>query len=276
MNVKCPKCRLSFEVSASPGITELQCNCPRCGTPFTYRVDDEATSNTETLAPNDDGHTDTVSGDMSSSSSAASPASDAASSSAASASQVVPPPVPPHVSSQATIPFTRTIPLRPGGGAGAVPPPMSRKSSGCLKYLLLTVGVILALFSFIVYQCGGSSKSYTADDVTVIDAVDSGSEAAPMTVTDPAYDANAHHGRAPRWIQGNWHVDTEYGGISVKIWDDNIAETSGGETSYGRFKYQNQRLYCDFGDGNMFIYRLDEERKVIDAGNGLLMKKIEP
>jgi hypothetical protein len=276
MNVKCPKCRLSFEVSASAGITELQCNCPRCGTPFTYRVDDEAVFNTVTSPPGDGSPTDTVGTDMSSSISAANPASDAAGSTAASASQVVPPPVPPQVSAQATIPFTRTIPLRPGGGAGAVPPPLPRRSSGCLKYLLLTVGVILALFSFIVYQCGGSSKSYTTEDVTVIDAADSGAEAAPIAVADPAYDANAHHGKAPRWIQGNWHVDTGYGGITVKIWGDNIAETSGGETSYGRFKYQNQRLYCDFGVGNMFIYRLDEDRKVIDAGNGLIMKKIEP
>ena len=209
MNVKCPKCRLSFEVSASPGITELQCNCPRCGTPFTYRVDDEAASNTVTSSPEDGSPTDAVSTDMSSSSSAASPASDAASSSAASASQVVPPPVPPHVSSQATIPFTRTIPLRPGGGAGAVPPPMSRKSSGCLKYLLLTVGVILALFSFIVYQCGGSSKSFTADDVTVIDAVDSGAETTPMAVTDPAYDASAQQSKATRWLPCKWHVDNK-------------------------------------------------------------------
>lgn len=276
MNVKCPKCRLSFEVSASPGITELQCNCPRCGTPFTYHVDDEATDSPVAPVPEDDGHTDTVSTDVSSSpSAAASPVSPAGSSVAASASQVVPPPVPPQAA-QAAGPFVRTAPLRPGGGVGAVPPPVPRKSSGCLKYLMLTVGVILALFFLIVYQCGGSSKSYTNDDVMVTDVTDSGAEAAQLAVPDPAYDAGARHVKAPRWIQGNWHVDTEYGGISVKIEGDHIAETSGGETSYGRFKYQNHRLYCDFGDGNMFVYRLDEERKAIDAGNGLLMKKIEP
>lgn len=94
-------------------------------------------------------------------------------------------------------------------------------------------------------------------------------------MSTPPYDERAAAERAPSWIQGNWHVDTDYGGISLKIYGDNIAETSGGETSYGHFKYQNHRLYCDFGDNSLFVYRLVEETRQIDAGNGVLMEKLD-
>lgn len=40
MKVKCPKCRLKFDVPTAIGVNEVQCNCPRCGTPFTYSVSD--------------------------------------------------------------------------------------------------------------------------------------------------------------------------------------------------------------------------------------------
>lgn len=45
MKVKCPKCRLRFEVPTDKGITEVQCYCPRCGTPFTYSQTEEDTEN---------------------------------------------------------------------------------------------------------------------------------------------------------------------------------------------------------------------------------------
>lgn len=41
MKVKCPKCRLRYDVPTPKGITEVQCYCPRCGTPFTYSINNE-------------------------------------------------------------------------------------------------------------------------------------------------------------------------------------------------------------------------------------------
>ena len=56
MKVKCPKCRYRFDLADAPGMQELQCNCPRCGMPFTFAVDDEGIGkqmNAETLASTD-------------------------------------------------------------------------------------------------------------------------------------------------------------------------------------------------------------------------------
>ena len=61
----------------------------------------------------------------------------------------------------------------------------------------------------------------------------------------------------------------------MKIHGDQIAETCGGKTTYGTYKYQDHRLYCDFGDNNEFVYTLAEESRQIDAGNGMLMKKVD-
>lgn len=41
MKVKCPKCRLRFEVPITHGVKELSCVCERCGTPFTYEILEE-------------------------------------------------------------------------------------------------------------------------------------------------------------------------------------------------------------------------------------------
>lgn len=41
MKVKCPKCRLRFEVPITHGVKELSCVCERCGTPFTYEIPEE-------------------------------------------------------------------------------------------------------------------------------------------------------------------------------------------------------------------------------------------
>ena len=41
MEVKCPKCRFKYDTAVAPGITELACVCPRCGTPFSYVVTEE-------------------------------------------------------------------------------------------------------------------------------------------------------------------------------------------------------------------------------------------
>lgn len=38
MKVKCPKCRLLFEMPIAPGVKELSCVCERCGSPFLFQV----------------------------------------------------------------------------------------------------------------------------------------------------------------------------------------------------------------------------------------------
>ena len=41
LEVKCKRCRFRYEVEIGLGQKELDCVCPRCGTPFKYVVPDD-------------------------------------------------------------------------------------------------------------------------------------------------------------------------------------------------------------------------------------------
>lgn len=271
MNVKCPKCRYRFDTPASPGMTELQCNCPRCGIPFTYTVDDEQAAN-DHLTDQTESAEQTSSMEQSTHNPSNSPSQ------------------PDHVGSpnhsytrKESPVHSKTLRSNTPSGLpnrtsqhGTRPPLLTQgvqTGKGCLKFTLIVAAAIILFIVFLVRQC--RDKSYTAEDVTMSEIKDSEGE---MGITDsPAPTLNKHvqHEEAPAWIQGNWHVDTDYGGISLKIHGNQIAETSGGETTYGSYTYQNPYLYCDFGDNNIFVYRLVEETKQIDAGTGILMNKLD-
>lgn len=286
MNVKCPKCRFRFDVPASPGMTELQCNCPRCGTPFTYNVEDsddvEGLSSAQKLVD------ETAQEDRQPSHETGSEPSDFEEIAAADFSYgmprepeteqsgfgSVPPPIPPYGFAAPHTPnFPRQDPaLRPSQNTH--PSDKDRKKTGCLKRFAIISACIVVGIVFLLRHCD-SSKSYDANSVGLVNGDGIYTDSEQVTAPTPSYDEHKEQESAPEWIQGNWHVNTDYGGISLKIYGENIAETSGGETSYGRFKYQNDRLYCDFGDSQTFVYRLVRETQQIDAGNGLLMKKIE-
>ncbi len=131
----------------------------------------------------------------------------------------------------------------------------------------LMIGVIIFL---LMLQCDSEEKY---NDSTIA-AVSSSNQESEQTA-DSQYDNSAKREKAPKWIQGYWHVDTDFGGISLTIRGDYVVETSGGQTCSGHYRYQNHRLFCDFGDGKPFVYRLDEDSQSIDAGNGLMMKKVD-
>lgn len=275
MNVKCPKCRFRFDVPASPGMRELQCNCPRCGIPFTYMVEENpAKDHLQNHHPGDPlyGNTNAYESDgrkeTASYSDATSSPHQYAMGSGMSQTN-------PNKSSRTRNTFsfltaqnTRKVP------SVERPDTPQRKKFGCLRSTLLFLAVVLLGCVLLIRQCG-SSKSYSTDNINIDRAADSNIETAPIPAQTPSYDEEAAAEKAPSWIQGNWHVETEYGGISLKIYGKQIAETSGGETSYGKYRYQNHHLYCDFGDNNVFVYRLVEETHQIDAGNGILMQKVD-
>lgn len=287
MNVKCPKCRFRFDVPAAPGITEVHCNCPRCGIPFTYTADDEVAATAGQGEAPDSTHAEPMMANGVSRKPAAehgaphpaAPEGGYATSSAAANTAdrgfaATPPPIPPHATG------TSESPNRPFSdshlGRDYNVPPMGKapRGRGCLRYILVFAACIVVGVIFLVNQCA-SSTSYDAQAVGLAEPDAAQASAAEITVPTPSYNEQEPPGKAPSWIQGNWHVDTDYGGISLKIYGDNIAETSGGETSFGHYRYQNHRLYCNFGDGEVFVYRLVEETQQIDAGNGILMRKIE-
>jgi len=96
------------------------------------------------------------------------------------------------------------------------------------------------------------------------------------TLTD-AFDIleNEPAEEAPSWIQGKWVAHTEYYDIELHIQGDKITETENDYQASGTFTYKRERLVCDFGKNNYFIYKLDLSAKTIDCGEGIIMHKSE-
>ncbi|MGI6242016.1 MAG: hypothetical protein ACOYJK_00530 [Prevotella sp.] len=271
MEIKCPKCRFRFEVPASPGMMELQCNCPRCGIPFTYIVEGESNNTTQNHASADGSYENTsgATGQETNSSHSGTTAS----SHKSTTEGIFPPPPPFYTREKNLSPFQTTQNTkknRSNGKTNAV----GRKGHGCLKTTLILLAALILGVTLVIRQCE-STKSYSTENINIGASSNDNAKADPIIVPAPSYDANANSEKAPSWIQGNWHVETDYGGISLKIYGNQIAETSGGETSYGSYRYQNHHLYCNFGDNNIFVYRLVEETHQIDAGNGIMMEKVD-
>ncbi len=304
MWVKCPKCRFRFDQPGGDNGEEIQCVCPRCGTPFTFtdKVSDDLLKDAEgqkdgsghheeTLAlyqahshsaaehlehgaeeytseETDYQQTSSFASNVSSSSSAsasshASHSSDAASSIASASGTSTPNwnAAPVYQSPQKPLEHSET--LSPNANR-------AQKHSKW-RYILALITVIVLAF-FLTHECSGNDDS-TAN--LGIEEVSDANVPAEEDIATPAFDASAPEEKAPAWIQGTWKVNTKYGGIMISIRDNRITETSAGETSHGTFRCQHRRLYCDFGNGETFVYRLDMKAHQIDAGQGLLMKKLD-
>ncbi len=281
MIVKCPKCRFHFDVPAWPGATQLQCNCARCGTPFTYTIADE-----ETLKSTD-GKQDAAiknvheTGDAHPVAGTAAPARNVEEPQST-VGTTTPPPYYGRKDAYAT-PATElpnaTPPLSPaqataGEGSANWTRTTAKAHRGCLTKGVVTIAIAFVAIIIALLQCD-AEKSYTAETGTNVLSPSENRDQLEAVNTESHYDASAKHEEAPKWIQGNWRVDTDFGGIGVKIKGRYLVETSGGETISGRFKYQNNTLFVDFGEREPAVYRLDEERHRIDAGSGLWMEKVE-
>lgn len=54
MEIKCPKCRFRYDEQIAPGIKEASCVCPRCGTPFMFKIEESGDEENRQTTP--DGH----------------------------------------------------------------------------------------------------------------------------------------------------------------------------------------------------------------------------
>lgn len=262
---------MRFEVPGVPGINEVQCNCPRCGTPFMAIPDVNKVK--EKTIPQADEETSTPGGSEK--------AEQAVTKHNSPTGQATPPPVPPHNSSAIQMPppvppvFSEEMVQPETAARPLIDDRTKQKQRRWMR--LLKAGFVAAVIALVVYYCSSDSDvSYTSDNVTLSNTADDSydDDASPA----PAYADSTEDETAPDWIQGTWHIDTDYGGITLKVHGSRVAETSAGETVYGSYRYQHHRLYCDFGAGdgnNDHVYNLNMSTKQIDAGQGLLMKKIE-
>ena len=267
MEVKCPRCRYRFDMRKSPGETTLQCFCPRCGQPFSYDLDAPPASGDGAPTPDE-----TMSSTAISSSHHGT--ATACENGVATGRKEKEP-----AGSRWQDAFT-------GGSRGGLPPrgataiPPTEKKHGCLHRLAVGLLCCVAVVFLAVRYCH-SEKHYGAHDVNVSDGIHQQGEQVPVddiqddeqTADTVDAEQSASDEETPQWVEGLWHADTDYGGIDVAISGNTITETAGGETSRGTFRYRNNTLYCDFGDGETFEYRIDPDSQRIDAGRGIYMSK---
>lgn len=276
MQVKCPKCRFRYDITAPNGMSEIACVCPRCGQPFTYFMEDAADQQTEPSTSNQDVVVEESTSDVP-------------------AAQTDTP------TDTSAIGATRTTTKRPAGSSenlswqrmntsrdNAVrknhPPTagtgneQNQKRGGFFRSCFFLFFVILLVLVLTVRSCWKSARTDRLDSSSLADdnteyRLDSEHDA-PSSHAEVDPFEEIHPGKAPSWIQGTWTYGTDYGVIKLTINDKKITESIGDETVSGTFYYENRRLVCDFGDpNNITIYRLDTERQQIDAGNGMLMEK---
>lgn len=276
MQVKCPKCRFRYDITAPNGMTEIACVCPRCGQPFTYLMEDAADQQTELSTSNQDAVVEESTSDVH-------------------AAQTDTP------TDTSAVGATRTTTKRPAGSSEKLswqrmntsrdnavrknhPPTtgtgneQNQKRGGFFRSCFFLFFVILLVLVLTVRSCWKSARtdrldsSSLADDNTEYRLDQEHNVSSSHAEVDPFEEI--HPGKAPSWIQGTWTYGTDYGVIKLTINDKKITESIGDETVSGTFYYENRRLVCDFGDpNNITIYRLDTERQQIDAGNGMLMEK---
>lgn len=276
MQVKCPKCRFRYDITAPSGMTEIACVCPRCGQPFTYLMDDAADQQTEPSTSNQDAVVEESTSDV--------PAAQTDTPTDTSAVGATRTTAKRSAASSENLSWQRMNTSRDNAVRKNHPPmtgngnELNQKRGGFFRSCFFLFFVILLVLVLTVRNCWKSARtdrldsSSLADDNTEYRLDQEHDVSSSHAEVDPFEEI--HPGKAPSWIQGTWTYGTDYGVIKLIINDKKITESIGDETVSGTFYYENRRLVCDFGDpNNITIYRLDTERQQIDAGNGMLMEK---
>ena len=76
------------------------------------------------------------------------------------------------------------------------------------------------------------------------------------------------------WLEGSWRVETDYGTVVVTIRGNEIAELlPDGQLNRGTFEYKNEKLYCDFGEENLLMMKINKEKQHILYGNQPMEKQ---
>lgn len=276
MQVKCPKCRFRYDITAPSGMTEIACVCPRCGQPFTYLMEDAANEQTEPSTSDHDAADEVAASDAGVAHTGTSTGTHAVGEMGSSTER--------PAGRSENLDWQRADAYS-AGAAGAYNKPMTgtgneqiQKRGGFFRSCFFLFFVILLVLVLAVRSCWKSARtdrldsSSLADDNTEYRLDQEHDSSSSHAEVDPFEEV--HPGKAPSWIQGTWTYETEYGVIKLTVNGKKITESIGGKTVSGTFRYENRRLVCDFGDpDNITFYRLDTDRQQIDAGDGMLMEK---
>ena len=230
MEVKCPKCRLKFEEDTQAGITEKACVCPRCGTPFIFKIESEENApevkNTTSGAPTTPQHK--VSSTVASQQNKASEQAEEATDSVSYTNKIEP------TFSSSTPSYKRhTAPQR------------RMRGSDIGKWIL-----IIALMAFVgVVTFNYLNKqdiSYSADNEQI------------PTQSDVSSTEDSSHDlidKKDRWMEGSWRTENENIHFTYTIRGNRISITEEDGTSItGKYTLDSKYLY--FGD---YKFLLDKD-----------------
>lgn len=276
IKVKCPKCRLTFEVEALPGITEVACNCPRCGTPFTTQIQEAAASvidshpSSASPSANTHGYSSEVANvntdkDQQGVGASGTSVSDDISSYNA------------RLRDKQSVHRQQSF---MGGNQGALTGGTSRHKTGCMGGCLMVFLICFLLFFWGVRQCSKSEgERYEPQDVstTIESNADDGVEVG-QGGKDTFVEVNVKE--APAWIQGSWLYDDNgtdgVGQVIIAIRGNHLTESIQGQNSAkGTFYYENGVLHFETDNGKgRCDYRLDVTGERIEWQDGKFMKKI--
>lgn len=294
MKVKCPKCRLRFDIPTAQGITEVQCNCPRCGTPFTYseptgEVDgDDDNSKKKTISTTDStiesnwGRTthdykNYVGGERSHD-----PNARAGNNLKKEHDERHDYDVDFYGHS---IREHRYAPHHRHG--------MRHTVNVIMGFILVLV--VAGLFAYGIDKVVGhftegdeatmEQLAIAADSIqTDSTSVDSTKNAKNLSKVkakknlrkngrkEAGTDKGAN-GSIPKWIQGSWRIMTDNNYISIHINGNKIKVSDFYHTNSGHVSLQGNTLVCHFRDGRTFTYTIDSSSHRIIDGHGSVLQR---
>lgn len=268
IEVKCERCRFRFTTEAEPGMSELTCVCPRCGTPFTVKVNPEETdahSEVETTTSTPPADSEPV------------------------APSATPKPQPqPQVVETTPPPMPRRKPAPQPAWLRTEPnlrqPKQPKKKHHYLMKILLGLLALYFFITFLVYKCTSHEDKMTdAAQVSMHNetTAEANEDAVDTTEIDEFTRVDAQP--TPDWVQGTWQLKTSYGLITVSIDGNKINETISYEeegtkkerTSDGTFYFADDRLYCDgmSEDNHQMVYDLDLAHHCLLIGDKQMKKQ---
>lgn len=256
MKVKCPKCRLTFDAERLPGITELACNCPRCGTPFTFLVSEEELHKTQNSHTEEKSNEDNpIPGHI-----------------------VPPPPIESH--EQPKVLKTANTQEIPTYIHSKVPiqqtiKPQKRRS--CLERIGMML--VLLLMAAIIYGRCEKDPTKEYDPDIVIENRDSAQTS--KNIRNGEILSEETVGNAPNWLDGTWMYEDKgdggLGKIIIKIEGNHLTEQINEDSpAGGSFYYKDEILHFTSPvDHSTIQYPVDLINKTIAWQKNKWMTKVQ-
>lgn len=289
--MKCPKCRLSFEVVADAGMTEVQCNCPRCGTPFAYAAAREAEAHDATglvdAAPGAGGDAAVGMAVPDAAVEGVGQESLPAGEEATSDGYGVMP-VRTAVRDNGLYGYSHgngVFARRGRGGVGRGATLAAGFVAAMAVAALIAVGADRLMGHFTEHDEELMEQLAVVPDSTMADSVEAGGgkDARAASVARArngnggkkrqAKDVAETDGEIPAWVCGVWHAMTDNNYVTVRIAGGKIKVSDFYHANTGRMTLSGNTLVCRFRDGTTATYAIDRERHRIVGSNGLVLEK---